>query len=67
MSTNHPFNEHPLVLYAAVEGNRTSSNEPLKRAGASSYSKLLQRLAGSIAGNVPERADATYAAILGYN
>ncbi|RQR32732.1 hypothetical protein DIE23_15520 [Burkholderia sp. Bp9143] len=34
---------------------------------ASSYAKLLEGPVSKIAGNVPERADATSVAILGYN
>jgi hypothetical protein len=45
-------------------------NAPKSVAGdvvSSSYSKLLEGPAAAIAGNVPERADANSAAILGYN
>lgn len=55
----HAFNtlQH---LHAVVQ--RTPGSKP-----ATPYASFLASPASNIAGNVPERADVTFSAILGYN
>lgn len=50
----------------AFDATAPSSNKPLK-SRPSSYATLLQAPLSLIVGNVPDRADVTSSAILGYN
>jgi hypothetical protein len=64
---NH-FIDHDAFLFQALsQGNPSPSTSSVDKARSSSYSKLLEGPVSIMAGNVPERADANSAAILGYN
>ncbi|SAK68968.1 hypothetical protein AWB75_03448 [Caballeronia catudaia] len=64
----NPFiDEAALSFQALSQGNLSTSKRSVDKVRGSSYSKLLEGPVSVMAGNVPERADAISAAILGYN
>ncbi|AQH02296.1 hypothetical protein [Caballeronia cordobensis] len=64
----NPFiDEEAFSFQALFHGNLSTSKNVIDKARGSSYSKLLEGPVAVMAGNVPERADANSAAILGYN
>jgi hypothetical protein len=64
---NNFIDDDAFVFQALSQGNPSTSNRSVDKARSSSYSKLLEGPVSIMAGNVPERADANSAAILGYN
>lgn len=64
---NHFIDDHEPARKAPCLPKRSPSISTHGSKQSSSYSKLLEVPTSIIAGNVPERADATDAAILGYN
>lgn len=64
---NHFIDDDAFSFQAFLKSNLTTSKSVIDKARSSSYSKLLDGPVAIMAGNVPERADANSAAILGYN
>ena len=64
---NHFIDDNAFLFQALSQGNPSTSKSTVDKARSSSYSKLLEGPVSIMAGNVPERADANSAAILGYN
>jgi hypothetical protein len=61
------FIDDDAFSYQDFLNNGIAPKSVVNEAAKSSYSKLLDGPVAVIAGNVPERADANSAAILGYN
>jgi hypothetical protein len=64
---NHFIDDDAFSFQAFLQNNRSTSKSIVDKTRVSSYSKLLEGPVAIMAGNVPERADANSAAILGYN
>lgn len=64
---NSLIDDSAYALQAVSQGDRTIATSGRGQWRSPSFSKLLEGPVWDIAGNVPERADATSAAILGYN
>ncbi|GJH11319.1 MULTISPECIES: hypothetical protein [Caballeronia] len=64
---NHSIDDDAFSFQAFLKGHFPTSKHVIDKARSSSYSKLLEGPVAIMAGNVPERADANSAAILGYN
>jgi hypothetical protein len=64
---NHSFDDAEDARQADFQPRRSACASVSAQKRISSYSKLLEGPVSVIAGNVPERADATSVAILGYN
>jgi hypothetical protein len=63
---NHSIDDIKSPRHAnQLSASGATQGKPQKR--TSSYLKLLEGPVSNIAGNVPERSDATNVAILGYN
>jgi hypothetical protein len=61
------FIDDDAFSFQAFLNSGIAPRNSVGEAVSSSYSKLLEGPVAVIAGNVPERADANSAAILGYN
>ena len=64
---NHFIDDDAFSFQSFLQANFSTSKRVVDKTGSSSYSKLLEGPASTMASNVPERADANSAAILGYN
>jgi hypothetical protein len=64
---NHAFDNAPASFGEVLEKNLPASLHIGGKFENSSYSKLLTGPISNIASNVPERSDASSAALLGYN
>ncbi|MDR5796467.1 hypothetical protein QCE49_24075 [Caballeronia sp. LZ008] len=64
---NPSIDDAEFTRQADFHPRRSASEIVIAQKRFSSYSKLLEGPVSTIAGNVPERADATSVAILGYN
>jgi hypothetical protein len=62
-----PFIDNEPLFLLNFLNHRIHPKRVTDKAISSSYSKLLNGPIATIAGNVPERADANSSAILGYN